>query len=133
MEIKEQSGLRAVLQDVEIPQVYVVRQHFERDGIPDIPAYLHEKLNRGDLKSRIRPGMKVVLTGSLASQENREAVLRAGGKVGKEVTARTAYVAIPAPGETVLPGRDGGPDILPQGAFYRLLNQSFPGEPCKAE
>ena len=64
MEIKEQSGLRAVLQDVEIPQVYVVRQHFERDGIPDIPAYLHEKLNRGDLKSRIRPGMKVVLTGS---------------------------------------------------------------------
>ncbi len=53
MEIKEQSGLRAVLQDVEIPQVYVVRQHFERDGIPDIPAYLHEKLNRGDLKSRI--------------------------------------------------------------------------------
>lgn len=36
MEIKEQSGLRAVLQDVEIPQVYVVRQHFERDGIPDI-------------------------------------------------------------------------------------------------
>ena len=47
MEIKEQSGLRAVLQDVEIPQVYVVRQHFERDGIPDIPAYLHEKLNRG--------------------------------------------------------------------------------------
>lgn len=86
-------------------------------GIPGHPFYHKE----------------VVLTGSLASQENREAVLRTGGKVGKEVTARTAYVAIPAPGETVLPGRDGGPDILPQGAFYRLLNQGFPGEPCKAE
>ena len=76
MEIKEQSGLRAVLQDVEIPQVYVVRQHFERDGIPDIPAYLHEKLNRGDLKSRIRPGMKVVLTGSSRQIANMPVILR---------------------------------------------------------
>ena len=76
MEIKEQSGLRAVLQDVKLPDMYLIRQHFERDGIPDIPAYLHEKLNRGDLKSRIRPGMKVVLTGSSRQIANMPVILR---------------------------------------------------------
>lgn len=66
----------------------------------------------------------LVLTGSLDTPQNREAVLRAGGKVGKEVAAGVDFVAIPAPGEKPLPGKEGGPYILPQGAFYRLLGQS---------
>ena len=66
----------------------------------------------------------LVLTGSLDTFQNREAVLRAGGKVGKEVAAGVDFVAIPAPGEKPLPGKEGGPYILPQGAFYRLLGQS---------
>ena len=66
----------------------------------------------------------LVLTGSLDTSQNREAVLRAGGKVGKEVAAGVDFVAIPAPGEKPLPGKEGGPYILPQGAFYRLLGQS---------
>lgn len=66
----------------------------------------------------------LVLTGSLDTPQNREAVLRAGGKVGKEVAAGVDFVAIPAPGEKPLPGKEGGPSILPQGAFYRLLGQS---------
>ncbi len=65
----------------------------------------------------------LVLTGSLDISQNREAVLRAGGKVGKEVAAGVDFVAIPAPGEKPLPGKEGGPSILPQGAFYRLLGQ----------
>lgn len=65
----------------------------------------------------------LVLTGSLDTSQNREAVLRAGGKVGKEVAAGVDFVAIPAPGEKPLPGKEGGPSILPQGAFYRLLGQ----------
>lgn len=65
----------------------------------------------------------LVLTGSLDTSQNREAVLRAGGKVGKEVAAGVDFVAIPAPGEKPLPGKEGGPYILPQGAFYRLLGQ----------
>ena len=65
----------------------------------------------------------LVLTGSLDTPQNREAVLRAGGKVGKEVAAGVDFVAIPAPGEKPLPGKEGGPSILPQGAFYRLLGQ----------
>lgn len=66
----------------------------------------------------------LVLTGSLDTSQNREAVLRAGGKVGKEVAAGVDFVVIPAPGEKPLPGKEGGPYILPQGAFYRLLGQS---------
>lgn len=65
----------------------------------------------------------LVLTGSLDTSQNREAVLRAGGKVGKEVAAGVDFMAIPAPGEKPLPGKEGGPSILPQGAFYRLLGQ----------
>ena len=65
----------------------------------------------------------LVLTGSLDTSQNREAVLRAGGKAGKEVAAGVDFVAIPAPGEKPLPGKEGGPSILPQGAFYRLLGQ----------
>ena len=66
----------------------------------------------------------LVLTGSLDTSQNREAVLRAGGKVGKEVVAGVDFVAIPAPGEKPLPGKEGGPSILPQDVFYRLLGQS---------
>lgn len=76
MEIKEQSGLRAVLKDVELPKMYLVRQHFQRDGITDVPAYLDSKLDREDLKSRIQPGMRVVLTGSSRQIANMPVVLR---------------------------------------------------------
>ena len=40
MEIKEQSGLRAVLADVELPRMAMIRQKFPRDGIEDVAAYL---------------------------------------------------------------------------------------------
>ena len=56
MEIKEQSGLRAVLADVELPRMAMIRQKFPRDGIEDVAAYLMEKLDREDLRSRIKPG-----------------------------------------------------------------------------
>ena len=39
-----------------------VRQNFPQDGIPDVSACLREKLDREELRSRIRPGMRVVLT-----------------------------------------------------------------------
>ena len=66
-------------------------------------------------------GKRVVLAGALFTPENREAVERAGGRVEREVTSRTDYIAVPAPGDKALPGRSGGPALLPQGAFYRLL------------
>ena len=76
MEIKEQSGLRRVLGGIAIPNVYRARQNFAHDEIADVVSYLREKLDREDLKSRIKPGMKVVLTGSSRQIDNMPTVLR---------------------------------------------------------
>ncbi len=76
MEIKEQSGLRAVLEHTPLPKVCMVRQRFRRDGIPDAASYLREKLERQDLKERIKPGMRVVLTGSSRQIHNMPVILR---------------------------------------------------------
>ena len=76
MEIKEQSGLRQVLAGTPIPKMCRVRQIFKRDEIEDIPAYLREKLDNPELRSRIKPGMRVVLTGSSRQIANMPVILR---------------------------------------------------------
>ncbi|MBQ6775956.1 MAG: DUF2088 domain-containing protein [Synergistaceae bacterium] len=76
MEIQEQSGLRELLSSVRIPRMLSVRQHFPNDAIVDVSACLREKLDREDLKSRIKPGMRVVLTGSSRQVANMPLVLR---------------------------------------------------------
>lgn len=76
MEVKEQSTLRKVIGNIKIPDVYLIHQNFVHDEIKDIASYLREKLNREDLKSRIKPGMKVVLTGSSRQIDNMPEILR---------------------------------------------------------
>ena len=76
MKIKEQSGLREVLDSVKLPRRYMVRQIFEKDGIKDPAGVLEQKLKESGLGSRIRPGMKVVLTGSSRQISNMPLVLR---------------------------------------------------------
>lgn len=53
-----------------------VRQRFDRDGISDVAAVLREKLNDEKLKARIRPGMRVVLTGSSRQIANMPLILK---------------------------------------------------------
>ena len=84
------------------------KRRVQSPGIPGVPGHPFY-------------GKRVVLAGALFTPENREAVERAGGRVEREVTSRTDYIAVPAPGDKALPGRSGGPALLPQGAFYRLL------------
>ena len=76
MEIKEQSWLRSVLQDTPIPRMALVRQKFVRDGIDDVAAVLHEKLADERLRGRIRPGMRVALTGSSRQVNHMPLILR---------------------------------------------------------
>lgn len=76
MEIKEQSGIREVLKDVPIPRMCRVRQKFVRDGIEDVAAVLREKLRDERLKGRIRPGMRVVMTGSSRQIANMPLILK---------------------------------------------------------
>lgn len=76
MEIKDQAGLRAVVGDTPIPKMCLVRQIFKRDGIADVAACLNEKLEVSGLAERIKPGMRVVLTGSSRQIANMPVILR---------------------------------------------------------
>lgn len=76
MEIKEQSGLRAILSETKLPKMCRVRQKFTQDGISDVPEYLREKLKNGKIQNRILPGMRVVLTGSSRQIANMPVILR---------------------------------------------------------
>jgi len=64
------------LEEVPIPGMCRVRQRFDRDGISDVAAVLREKLNDEKLKARIRPGMRVVLTGSSRQIANMPLILK---------------------------------------------------------
>ncbi len=76
MKIKEQSGLRAVLEGTPIPRMALVRQIFERDGIEDPAGLLKEKLSDERIRDRVRPGMRVALTGSSRQIRNMPLILR---------------------------------------------------------
>ena len=96
MEIKEQSGLRQVLAGTPLPKMCKVRQIFKRDGIEDVPAYLQKKLDNPKLRARIKPGMRVVLTGSSRQIANMSVILRKLAQFVKEQGAQP-YI-IPAMG-----------------------------------
>ena len=64
------------MEEVPIPGMGRVRQRFDRDGISDVAAVLREKLNDEKLKARIRPGMRVVLTGSSRQIANMPLILK---------------------------------------------------------
>ena len=76
MEIKDQSALRALLSQVEIPKFYQVRQCFPKDGIQDVPACLREKLARMEIGRKIQPGMRVVLTAGSRQIAHMPEILR---------------------------------------------------------
>ncbi|MBR1671535.1 MAG: DUF2088 domain-containing protein [Fretibacterium sp.] len=92
MEIQEQSGLREILNAVTLPRAALVRQRFKRDDIEDVPALLREKLNREDLRAKIRPGMTVVLTGSSRQVANMPAVLRELASFVKSLGGKPAII-----------------------------------------
>ena len=76
MEIKDQSALRALLSQVEIPKFYQVRQCFPKDGIQDVPVCLREKLARMEIGRKIQPGMRVVLTAGSRQIAHMPEILR---------------------------------------------------------
>ncbi len=110
MEIKEQSGLRAILEQTPLPKMYRVRQIFSRDGIPDVPAHLRRKLEEPDIARRIRPGMTVVLTGSSRQISHMPEILRELARFVKERGARP-YI-IPAMGSHGGATAEGQREIL---------------------
>ena len=79
-------------------------------GVPGHPFYKKQLVFAGELKS-------------LPRAKAAELVLRAGGRVEKEVSGKTDFLVVAVPGDKVLPGKQGGPAILPEGAFLKLLGE----------
>ena len=79
-------------------------------GVPGHPFYKKRLAFAGELKS-------------LPRAKAAELVLRAGGRVEKEVSGKTDFLVVAVPGDKVLPGKQGGPAILPEGAFLKLLGE----------
>ena len=96
MKIERQTELRKVLSPVALPKMAVIEQHFPDDAIQDVPAYLRERLMPEHIRSRIQPGMKVVLTGSSRQIHDMPVVLRELASFVKEQGAQP-YI-IPAMG-----------------------------------
>ena len=66
----------------------------------------------------------LVLTGSLDTPQNREAVLRAGAGWGRRSPPARTFWRFPLPETRFFPAGRAGPAILPQDAFYRLLGKN---------
>lgn len=77
-------------------------------GVPGHPFYHKAVAFAGELKTMPR-------------QEAEDRVARAGGRVVKEVTPAVDYLVVAVPGDKPLHGREDGPAILPEGAFWKLL------------
>lgn len=76
MKIEEQTELRRVLSSQQLPKMAIVEQHFPDDAIPDVVSHLNGLLEQEKIRSRIKPGMKVVLTGSSRQIHDMPVVLR---------------------------------------------------------
>ena len=76
MEIKNQSNIRQLLSDTMIPKMVKIRQHFDTDSIKDVASVIRDKLNDEEISSRIKPGMRIVLTGSSRQISNMNVILR---------------------------------------------------------
>ena len=79
-------------------------------GVPGHPFYKKRLIFAGELKA-------------LPRAKAAELVLRAGGRVEKEVSGKTDFLVVAVPGDKALPGKQGGPAILPEGAFLKLLGK----------
>lgn len=76
MILEEQSEIRKILANTKLPKFALVRQAFPDDDIQNVPEYLNDKLNDPELKMRIKPGMRVALTGSSREIDNMPVILR---------------------------------------------------------
>lgn len=76
MRIEDQTELRKVLSTQALPRMAIVEQHFPNDAIEDVPAYLNQLLAQDNIRNRIKPGMKVVLTGSSRQIHDMPVILR---------------------------------------------------------
>ena len=80
------SAISEITGKVKLPKMVRIRQNFDRPQIEDIPAAVRAELT-ADVLSKIRPGMRVGITGGSRGISNIAVILKEVVKVVKEAGA----------------------------------------------
>jgi len=105
------------------PQVYRVRQAFDRTKVGDIPGTVKEELKKLSLGNRVQPGQRVALTGGSRGVANIAIILKAAVEFLKSLGARPFI--FPAMGSHGGATAEGQTDLL---AHYSVT-EAFTGAP----
>ena len=96
MKTRPQDNIRKLIENVKLPKIAKVRQHFDESHIEDVAVTTAAKLREQGLDERIKPGMRVVLTGSSRYIADAVPVLRETARFVRECGGEP--VIIPAMG-----------------------------------
>src|SRR5919199_4096947 len=75
-----------------LPKLVKVRQEFPRPRVEDVEAKVREEFEKGEISSRIEPGMRVALTAGSRGIARIDVVLRSLVRVLKEKGAEPFIV-----------------------------------------
>ena len=73
-----------LLKNIPIPRMVLVRQHFEREKIEDIPGAVRKEMEREEVRALVRPGMRIAITAGSRGVANLAVVIRETAAVLKE-------------------------------------------------
>jgi hypothetical protein len=105
------------------PQVYRVRQSFDRTVVRDIPATVKGEMKKLSLEKRIQPGQRIALTAGSRGVANIAVILKAAAEYLKSLGARPFI--FPAMGSHGGATAEGQADLL---AHYHVT-EAFTGAP----
>ena len=105
------------------PQVYRVRQKFDRKVVKDIPGTVKEEMKKLSLEKRIKPGQRIALTAGSRGVANIAVILKAAVEYLKSLGARPFI--FPGMGSHGGATAEGQADLL---AHYNVT-ESFTGAP----
>jgi len=96
--------------DVELPQMYLVRQRLEQTRLTDIPGAVRTALGESGALAAMRPGMKIVLTAGSRGIANIPTILRAAAAAVRDTGAEP--VILPTMGSHGGATPEGQIDVL---------------------
>lgn len=70
------SAINTILDGVSLPKMAPVRQLFSTDHIADVPGNLLEELGRDEIRTRIKPGMRIAITAGSRGVDNYLSLMR---------------------------------------------------------
>ncbi len=78
---------------MDYPNIFRVRQIFERTRVTDVPAEVHSQLGRLDIGTRVRPGQRIAITAGSRGVVNINLIIKAVADFCKSLQAQPFIVA----------------------------------------